>query len=162
MYAGWSQASPLVPMKLTYPTFVAAVTEAGLSRLYAGIRFSDDNTAGQDLGNRLGSLACSKAQFLYDGGLGHTTASRATALSAQPVSWAHSVDAVSNRLLLVGVATKNAATAAASVGYASIPLTRLGQQNNPALNNNRVDCWPYPSSSVRLPAIGFPPQPQNA
>ena len=132
---------PPVPTTLSYATFTAAVSEAGISRLYAGIHFSDDNTVGQMLGNLAGQQAWAKAQFLFDGGLAQTTAVRSTALSAQSLAFTHSVEPLSNRLLLVGVATKNASTAATSVTYAGVALKRLGAQSDPAANNNRVELW---------------------
>ena len=135
---------PALPTTLSYPTFTAAVTEAGLSRLYAGIHFSDDNTVGQALGNLAGQQAWAKAQYLFDGGLAHTTASRATALTARTLSWTHSVDALSNRLLLVGVASKDKTTAATSVTYAGIPLKLLGVQDSPdkdPTHNNFIELW---------------------
>lgn len=60
---------PLVPTTVSYSTFTAAVDEAGLSRLYAGIHFADDNTVGQWLGNQAGQLAWTKSKLHFDGGL---------------------------------------------------------------------------------------------
>ncbi len=60
---------PAVATTLGFATFSAAVSQAGLSRLYAGIHFSDDNTSGQLLGNLAGQRAWTKAKLLFDGGL---------------------------------------------------------------------------------------------
>ena len=60
---------PAIPTTLHYASFSAAVSQAGLSRLYAGIHFADDNTGGQLLGNLAGQLAWTKAKLLFDGGL---------------------------------------------------------------------------------------------
>jgi membrane-associated phospholipid phosphatase len=38
-----------------------------MSRLYGGIHFKDDNTAGQLIGNAAGQLAYAKAQTLFNG-----------------------------------------------------------------------------------------------
>jgi hypothetical protein len=60
---------PPVPTTFTYPTFSAAAVEAGQSRLYGGIHFSDDVTVGQTLGTLVGQRAWRKAQFLINGGV---------------------------------------------------------------------------------------------
>jgi hypothetical protein len=61
---------PPAPVTLRYPTFTAAVQEAGLSRLYAGIHFSDDNLLGQTLGDQVGLQALAAAQTLSSLGSG--------------------------------------------------------------------------------------------
>jgi membrane-associated phospholipid phosphatase len=38
-----------------------------MSRLYGGIHFKDDNTAGQLIGNAAGKLAYDKARKLFNG-----------------------------------------------------------------------------------------------
>jgi hypothetical protein len=65
---------PLVPTTMRYATYSAAVEEAGLSRLYAGIHFADDNTDGQLLGNLTAQQAWAKAFTLFTGGLPAATA----------------------------------------------------------------------------------------
>lgn len=60
---------PAVPTTMHFATFSAAVSQAGLSRLYAGIHFADDNSDGQLLGNLAGQQAWTKAKMLFDGGL---------------------------------------------------------------------------------------------
>ena len=132
---------PALPTTLSYATFTAAAVEAGQSRLFGGIHFADDNTAGQALGTLIGQQAWAKAQMLFDGGLAQGSASYATAPWAQAVSWSHTVEALSNRLLLVAVADKDISTAAYSVTYAGIALTRLGIQDDPDTNNNQVELW---------------------
>jgi hypothetical protein len=130
---------PAVPTTLTYPTFTAAVTEAGMSRRYAGIHFSDDNTDGQTLGNLVGQQAWAKAQYFFDGGLATATTSFKSSGEALTLTWSHTVEPLSNRLLLVGVVTTDT-NSVASVTYAGLPLTRLGQQLAPT-NLNRVELW---------------------
>lgn len=56
---------PAVPTTIRYKTFQAAADEAGMSRLYGGIHFSDDNTAGQVLGDAAAKLAYAKARKLF-------------------------------------------------------------------------------------------------
>jgi len=68
---------------MSYATFTAAANEAGMSRLYSGIHFADDNTIGQDLGTRVGSQALAKAQFLFEGGLRGVNTSQASS----PAAW---------------------------------------------------------------------------
>jgi hypothetical protein len=58
---------PAVPTVITYKRFSDAVNAAGMSRLYGGIHFKDDNTAGQLIGNAAGQLAYDKARALFNG-----------------------------------------------------------------------------------------------
>lgn len=60
---------PAVATTLRYANFTAAVDEAGLSRLYAGIHFADDNTDGQLLGNLTAQTVWAKSYGLFTGGL---------------------------------------------------------------------------------------------
>ena len=131
---------PAVATTLSYATLSAAVADAGLSRLYAGIHFSDDNTIGQDLGNRVGAQAWEKAQFLFDGGLAAGSTSMSSSPWASSLAWQHTVDALSNRLLVVGVATDQGANTVQSVTYGGLPLTRLGAQNA-NYNKTRAELW---------------------
>ena len=131
---------PPVPTTISYATLSAAVADAGLSRLYAGIHFADDNTIGQDLGNRVGTQAWEKAQFLFDGGLGAGSNSMSSSSRASSLAWQHTVDALSNRLLVVGVTVDNATNTVQSVSYGGQPLTRLGSQNA-AGNATRAELW---------------------
>ena len=54
-------------MTLSYATFDDAANEAGLSRLYGGIHFSDDNTTAQSVGRLIGQQAWEKAQTYFTG-----------------------------------------------------------------------------------------------
>ena len=146
---------PALPTTLSYTTFSAAAAEAGTSRLLGGIHFADDNTVGQDLGTRVGQQAWAKAQFLFDGGLAATTSSVKSSGEALTLSWTHTVEPLSNRLLLVGVVTTDI-NSVNSITYGGLPLTRLGEQLAPT-NLNRVELWyriaPPPGTatvSVRL------------
>ncbi len=56
---------PLVPTTVEFKTFSDAADEAGISRLYAGIHFKDDNSVGQALGREIGRRAWDKAQGLF-------------------------------------------------------------------------------------------------
>ena len=58
---------PAVPTTLSYATFSDAANQAGLSRLYGGIHFSDDNTSGQAIGLLIAQQAWAKAQMLFNG-----------------------------------------------------------------------------------------------
>jgi len=58
---------PAVPTVIAYKRFSDAVNDAGMSRLYGGIHFKDDNTAGQLIGNAAGQLAYDKARTLFNG-----------------------------------------------------------------------------------------------
>ena len=58
---------PLVPTLIKFATFDEAANQAGMSRLYAGIHFSDDNTLGQTLGQLVGKAAFDKAQAYFSG-----------------------------------------------------------------------------------------------
>jgi PAP2 superfamily len=58
---------PLAPTTLSYATFSEAADEAGLSRLYGGIHFVDDNTTAQFVGNLIGVQAWSKALTYFNG-----------------------------------------------------------------------------------------------
>ena len=58
---------PMVPTLVQFASFDAAADEAGLSRLYGGIHFSDDNRIGQRLGLLVGINAFIKAQLYFLG-----------------------------------------------------------------------------------------------
>lgn len=58
---------PEVPTTMSFATFSEAQDAAGLSRLYGGIHFSDDNTNGQLLGALIGRQAWEKAQSYFNG-----------------------------------------------------------------------------------------------
>lgn len=59
---------PAEPSRLSFETFSKAAEQAGLSRLYGGIHFADDNTVGQRLGAIIGYKAWLKAQRYFSGG----------------------------------------------------------------------------------------------
>jgi hypothetical protein len=58
---------PLVPTTFFYATFDDAANEAGLSRLYGGIHFADDNTTAQNVGSLIGVQAWTKALTFFNG-----------------------------------------------------------------------------------------------
>jgi uncharacterized protein DUF6851/vanadium-dependent haloperoxidase-like protein len=58
---------PSVDTTISFATFSDAATQAGLSRLYGGIHFSDDNTTAQGVGLLIGQQAWAKAQTYFDG-----------------------------------------------------------------------------------------------
>jgi hypothetical protein len=58
---------PAVPTTISFATFSEAAQQAGLSRLYGGIHFFDDNTLGQTLGALIGRQAWDKAQTYFNG-----------------------------------------------------------------------------------------------
>ena len=58
---------PRVPTTFSYATFSEAAEEAGLSRLYGGIHFIDDNTTAQHVGHLIGVQAWSKALRYFNG-----------------------------------------------------------------------------------------------
>lgn len=58
---------PAVPTTIAFATFSEAAQQAGLSRLYGGIHFFDDNTIGQQLGALVGQQAWAKAQWYFNG-----------------------------------------------------------------------------------------------
>ena len=76
---------PAVPTVVGFSTFTAAVSEAGMSRLYAGIHFADDNDDGQLLGNLSGQQAWAKALNLFNGGLHEATFGRGSNVTCNNV-----------------------------------------------------------------------------
>ena len=58
---------PAVPTTISFATFSEAAQQAGLSRLYGGIHFFDDNDVGQMLGALIGQQAWDKAQWYFNG-----------------------------------------------------------------------------------------------
>jgi hypothetical protein len=58
---------PAVPTTISFATFSEAADQAGLSRLYGGIHFSDDVAVGQTLGILIGQQAWHKAQTYFNG-----------------------------------------------------------------------------------------------
>jgi hypothetical protein len=63
-------AVPLLPQALTWPTFSAALDEAGRSRRQGGIHFHDGDFNGRALGISVGQNAWSKAQTYITGTAG--------------------------------------------------------------------------------------------
>jgi PAP2 superfamily len=131
---------PAVPTALSFASFTAAASQAAASRLYAGIHFSDDNNVGLVLGDLVGKQAFSKAQYLFDGGLSATGVSSASSSGASILSWSHTVDSLSNRLLVVGVTADNAANAVQGVSYGGVALSRLGSQSSSS-GRQRAELW---------------------
>lgn len=60
-------ALPVAPVTLSWATFTEAADEAGISRLYGGIHFSDGNTAGLGLGRKVAQQAWLKAKSYWEG-----------------------------------------------------------------------------------------------
>ncbi len=58
---------PAQPTTISFATFSDAADEAGMSRLYAGIHFMDDNTVGQRLGELIGKAAFRRSQDYFRG-----------------------------------------------------------------------------------------------
>jgi hypothetical protein len=54
-YPAWV-GDPLAPSSRSFTSFEAAADEAGMSRIYGGIHFASDNTAGQQIGGNVASL----------------------------------------------------------------------------------------------------------
>jgi hypothetical protein len=57
---------PAVPTVIAYKKFSDAVYDAGMSRLYGGIHFKDDNTAGQLVGTAVGQWVYAKVKTLFN------------------------------------------------------------------------------------------------
>jgi hypothetical protein len=60
-------ATPLLPQVLTWPTFSAALDEAGRSRRQGGIHFLDGDYHGRALGTAVGENAWARAQAYFNG-----------------------------------------------------------------------------------------------
>ena len=58
---------PEVPTTISFATLSGAAEQAGMSRLYGGIHFSDDNTVGQAVGAQIGRLAWTRASAYFNG-----------------------------------------------------------------------------------------------
>ncbi|TDL90484.1 DUF6851 domain-containing protein [Meridianimarinicoccus aquatilis] len=58
---------PLVETTLSWDTFTEAADEAGMSRLYGNIHFTDGDLYGRDLGRQVGADAYDLAQMFVDG-----------------------------------------------------------------------------------------------
>ena len=68
--AGFGRVEPLVPPVdtiVSFATFGDAANQAGLSRLYGGIHFVDDNTVAQTVGRLIGEQAWAKAERYFSG-----------------------------------------------------------------------------------------------
>jgi hypothetical protein len=60
--------TPLVPTTLSWDTFTDAADEAGESRLYGGIHFTEGDLNGRQLGEEIGNSVWEQAQFYINGG----------------------------------------------------------------------------------------------
>lgn len=56
----FDKEAPTKDVRLYWCTFTDAANEAGMSRLYGGIHFMDDNTEGKKMGRRIGTIAYKK------------------------------------------------------------------------------------------------------
>src|SRR5262249_287436 len=68
--ANFGRVEPGIPAAdttISFATFSEAAQQAGLSRLYGGIHFDEDNTRGQTLGSLLGQQAWAKALTYFNG-----------------------------------------------------------------------------------------------
>ncbi|MEB0021561.1 vanadium-dependent haloperoxidase [Actimicrobium sp. CCI2.3] len=59
--------TPAQDVKLEWATFTAAAEEAGMSRLYGGIHFSNGDLAGREIGRKVGAQVFAKAQSYWLG-----------------------------------------------------------------------------------------------
>jgi membrane-associated phospholipid phosphatase len=133
-------AVPPVPTTLSYATFSAATIDAGASRLYGGIHFSDDNTVGQNVGALVANEVWAKAKFLFDGGLNVAASNALAQNQSDTLAFAQTVPAADNRLLLVGVSYRKGKEPVNSVSYGGVPMRLLGYAAA-AKNENRVELW---------------------
>ncbi len=60
--------TPTEPLTLEWDTFSEAADEAGISRLYGGIHFTDGDVNGGILGEQVGQAVWDKTQFFINGG----------------------------------------------------------------------------------------------
>ena len=60
--------TPESPVTLSWATFTDAANEAGISRLYGGIHFTDGDLEGRKLGRQVGAEVWNRSQFLIQGG----------------------------------------------------------------------------------------------
>lgn len=67
--AVFEDATPLEDVTLSWDTFSAAADEAGLSRLYGGIHFTEGDVNGRTLGEDVGDAAYEQALFYINGGV---------------------------------------------------------------------------------------------
>ena len=61
--------TPVSDVTLSWDTFSFAADEAGLSRLYGGIHFTEGDVNGRVLGEQVGDAAWEQAQFYINGGV---------------------------------------------------------------------------------------------
>jgi hypothetical protein len=92
------------------------------------------------LGDLAGRQAWGKARYFFDGGLAATTTSLASSAAVSTLAWAHTVEALSNRLLVVGVSVDSATNAVQSVSYGGAALSRLGWQSS-GDGGQRAELW---------------------
>lgn len=78
---------PAVPTSLSYRNISDAVNDAGLSRLYAGIHFPDDNAVGLAVGHQIGQRAWNKAVTLFEGGVAPLVAQPPSTTPAPGSAW---------------------------------------------------------------------------
>lgn len=64
----FEQNTPNEPIQLCWNTFTAAADEAGVSRLYGGIHFTDGDVNGRKLGRQVGASVWERSQFYINGG----------------------------------------------------------------------------------------------
>jgi hypothetical protein len=64
---GFDSAYPKTPIRLSWATFTDAANQAGMSRLYGGIHFSNGNEFGKSMGRIIGKNTFDKASTYFAG-----------------------------------------------------------------------------------------------
>lgn len=62
-----SGLTPAQNVTLTWPTFSAAATEAGISRIYGGIHFTAGDQGGRALGRKVGAAVWKRCVAFWTG-----------------------------------------------------------------------------------------------
>ena len=74
------------PVTLSYPTFAAAAEEAGISRIWAGVHWPEDNERGLELGRKVGENVWRRAEQFV---LGTASPAAAAFAALRPPFWFH-------------------------------------------------------------------------
>jgi hypothetical protein len=89
--------TPASPITLAWDTFSAAADQAGISRLYGGIHFTESNVNGAKLGRQVGKTAFERAQSFIHGRPSNDTPAPEPIVASPSVKFEFNVTSSMNR-----------------------------------------------------------------
>ncbi len=90
-----------VPIKLSYPTYWAAAESSGISRIYGGIHWTDDNTYGLEMGKKVADISVSRVIEFIEGKASPISSSFSNLIYTNQGRWLYNSDVTQNKKKVV-------------------------------------------------------------